>query len=99
MAIQYLSANRFGLGRRHDDPEEMADVRGDLLRQLDKFDPAPALIAGQPSRAAIARAYITYYAEREQLRRDIKAKRRGGDKNAAADTSVLRAALHATRMP
>ncbi len=99
MAIQYLSANRFGLGRRHDDPQEMADVRGDLLRQLDKFDPAPALIASQPSRAAIARTYITYYAEREQLRRDTKAKLRGGDKDAVADTSVLREALLATQMP
>lgn len=99
MAIRYLAANRFGLGRRHDDPEEPADERRDLLRQLDAFAPAPPLISGAVDRAAIARAYMNYDSAREALRQDTKAKQRAGRTDAMADSSVLRDSLLATRMP
>ena len=55
MAVQYLAANRFGLGRRFDDPA-IADPKDWLGRQLGDYDPAPAAIAGLAGRAAIATA-------------------------------------------
>src|SRR3546814_17455906 len=43
MAVQYLAAHRFGLGRRFDDPA-IEDPQDWLIRQLDDYDPAPAAI-------------------------------------------------------
>src|SRR3546814_1861580 len=49
MAVQYLAAHRFGLGRRFDDPA-IEDPQDWLIRQLDDYDPAPAAIAGLAGR-------------------------------------------------
>lgn len=72
MAIQYLAANRFGLGRRWDDPA-IDDPKAWLLRQLAAYDPAPAAIAGLAGRAAIAAAYIDYRKERQAMRQEAAA--------------------------
>ena len=68
MAVQYLAANRFGLGRRFDDPA-IADPKDWLGRQLGDYDPAPAAIAGLAGRAAIATAYVEYREDRQAMRR------------------------------
>jgi uncharacterized protein (DUF1800 family) len=69
MSTQYLAANRFGLGRRWDDPA-IGDPRQWLTRQLGAFDPAPAAIAALPGRAAIAAAYLGYREDRQAMRRE-----------------------------
>ena len=69
MAVQYLAANRFGLGRRWDDPA-VDDAKAWLTRQLGAFDPAPAAIAGLASRHTIATAYVDYREERQARRRE-----------------------------
>jgi len=69
MAVQYLAANRFGLGRRFDDPA-IGDAKAWLTRQLGDFDPAPAAIAGLAGRAAIAAAYVEYREDRQAMRRE-----------------------------
>ena len=68
MAVQYLAANRFGLGRRWDDPA-IADPKAWLTRQLGDYDPAPAALAGLAGREAIAAAYIDYRENRQAMRR------------------------------
>lgn len=69
MSTQYLAANRFGLGRRWDDPA-IGDPQQWLTRQLGAFDPAPAAIAALPGRAAIAAAYLGYREDRQAMRRE-----------------------------
>ncbi|MDR6834412.1 MULTISPECIES: DUF1800 domain-containing protein [unclassified Sphingopyxis] len=69
MAVQYLAANRFGLGRRFDDPA-IGDARAWLTRQLGDYDPAPAAITGLAGRAAIAAAYFEYREDRQAMRRE-----------------------------
>lgn len=69
MANQYLAANRFGLGRRFDDPP-IDDPKGWLTRQIGAYDPAPAAIAALPGRADIAAAYIEYREDRQEMRRE-----------------------------
>src|SRR3546814_18070877 len=71
MAVQYLAAHRFGLGRRFDDPA-IEDPQDWLIRQLDDYDPAPAAIAGLAGREAIATAYAEYRDERRAMRREAK---------------------------
>ena len=68
MAIQYLAANRFGLGRRFDDPA-ITDAKGWLTKQLGDYDPAPAGIAALAGRGAIAAAYVEYQEDRRAVRR------------------------------
>lgn len=68
MAVQYLAANRFGLGRRFDDPA-IGDPKAWLIRQLGDYDPAPAALAGLAGRAAIATAYVEYREDRQAMRR------------------------------
>ena len=48
MAVQYLAATRFGLGRRFDEPAIEAP-KDSLIRQIGDYDPAPAAIAGAGS--------------------------------------------------
>lgn len=72
MAIQYLAANRFGLGRRWDDPA-IDDPKAWLTRQLAAYDPAPAAIAGLAGRATITAAYIDYREERQAMRQEAAA--------------------------
>ena len=67
MSTHYLAANRFGLGRRWDDPA-IGDPKDWLTRQLGAFDPAPAAIAALPKREAIAAAYIDYREDRQAMR-------------------------------
>ena len=69
MAVQYLAANRFGLGRRFDDPA-IEDPKDWLTRQIGDYDPAPAAIAGLAGREAIATAYAEYREERQAMRRE-----------------------------
>ncbi|HWV61172.1 MAG TPA: DUF1800 domain-containing protein, partial [Sphingopyxis sp.] len=71
MAVQYLAANRFGLGRRFDDPA-IEDPKDWLVRQIGDYDPAPAAIAGLAGREAIATAYAEYRDERQAMRREAK---------------------------
>ncbi|WP_432768215.1 MAG: DUF1800 domain-containing protein [Sphingopyxis sp.] len=68
MAIQYLAANRFGLGRRPDEAPA-GDAKAWLSRQLADYDPAPAALTGLASRQAIATAYVDYRADRQAMRR------------------------------
>lgn len=68
MAVQYLAANRFGLGRRYDDPA-IGDPKGWLARQLDEYDPAPDAMTSLADRAAIATAYVEYREDRQAMRR------------------------------
>ena len=53
MAILYLAANRFGLGRRQDEPA-VADPKAWLTRQLGDYNPAPPAFAALAGRDAIA---------------------------------------------
>lgn len=69
MAIQYLAANRFGLGRRYDDAA-VGDPKAWLTRQLGDYDRAPAAMAGLAGRAAIAAAYVEYREDRQAMRRE-----------------------------
>jgi len=69
MAVHYLAANRFGLGRRWDDPA-VDDPKARLIRQLGEFDPRPAAIAALAGREAIAAAYIDYREDRQAMRRE-----------------------------
>lgn len=57
---QYLAANRFGLGQRHDEPAIAGDVREALIAQLYAFEPAPKAIASLIGREAIARALVDF---------------------------------------
>jgi uncharacterized protein (DUF1800 family) len=72
VAIQYLAANRFGLGRRYDDPAPAGDPRDALIAELGAFDPAPPPIATLAGRAAIAAAYIDYREDRAAMRKAAK---------------------------
>ncbi|MBK6411734.1 DUF1800 domain-containing protein [Sphingopyxis sp.] len=69
MAVQYLAASRFGLGRRFDDPA-ISDPKAWLTRQLGDYDPAPAATAGLAGRTAIATAYVEYREDRQAMRRE-----------------------------
>eukprot|EP01136_Pigoraptor_vietnamica_P003122 Opistho-1_new@31947 len=69
MAVQYLAANRFGLGRRFDDPA-IDDPKAWLTRQIGDYDPAPAALASLAGRDAIAAAYVEYRGERQAMRRE-----------------------------
>ena len=68
MAVQYLAANRFGLGRRFDDPMA-GDPKDWLIRQIGDYDPVPRAIAGLAGREVIAVAYAEYRDERQAMRR------------------------------
>ncbi len=69
MAVQYLAANRFGLGRRWDDPAP-GDPKAELIRQLGAFDPRPAPIAALAGRETIAAAYMDYREDRQAMRKE-----------------------------
>ncbi|RYD42155.1 MAG: DUF1800 domain-containing protein [Sphingomonadales bacterium] len=69
MAVQYLAANRFGLGRRFDDPA-IDDPKAWLTRQLGDYDAAPAALTELAGREAIATAYAEYRDERQAMRRE-----------------------------
>ncbi len=86
MLSQYRASNRFGLGRRFDDPV-IGDPKAELMRQIGDYDPAPAAIAGLAGREAIATAYVEYREERQAMRREAsEAAMRDGD-NVTPDTA------------
>jgi len=68
MAIHYLAANRFGLGRRYDDPAPAGNAREALIAELGAFDPAPPPIAALAGRGPIAAAYVDYREDRAAMR-------------------------------
>jgi len=72
VATLYLAANRFGLGRRFDDPA-IDDPKDWLTRQIGDYDPAPPALAGLAGREAIATAYAEYRDERQAMRREAAA--------------------------
>ena len=84
MAVQYLAANRFGLGRRFDDPA-VDDPKGWLTRQIGDYDPAPAALAGLAGREAIATAYAEYRDERQAMRREANDAAMRDDDGGAAE--------------
>lgn len=96
MAIQYLAANRFGLGRRWDDPA-IHDPRAWLLRQLADFDPAPPPIAALEGRAAIATAYIEYREDRQAMRREAAEAAPMSEEEKGMDPELRRLARSAVR--
>jgi uncharacterized protein (DUF1800 family) len=67
-----IAWNRFGIGAR---PREtgLANARRFLKDQLLKFDPAPAQLSGQPSRAFLAAEFREYQLDRRERRADKKA--------------------------
>jgi len=69
MAVQYLAAHRFGLGRRFDDPA-IDDPKAWLTRQIGDYDPAPPTLSGLAGRETIAAAYAEYRDERQAMRRE-----------------------------
>lgn len=67
MTIQAaIAMNRFGLGAR---PAGSPDRPVDYLKsQIGRFDPAPAALAGQPTRAEIAAGFRDYQLDRKDRR-------------------------------
>ncbi|MBJ7501579.1 MAG: DUF1800 domain-containing protein [Sphingopyxis sp.] len=91
MAVQYLAANRFGLGRRFDDPP-IDDPKAWLTRQIGDYDPAPTALAGLAGREAIATAYAEYRDERQAMRRAVnEAAMDGGETTGEAIQRMARA--------
>ena len=84
MAVQYLAANRFGLGRRFDDPP-IDDPKAWLTRQIGDYDPAPPALAALAGREAIATAYAEYRDERQAMRREANAAAMRDDGDAMSD--------------
>lgn len=62
MSAANIALNRFGLGARPDQPLP-ADPKAWLVGQIARFDPRPPLIAGAPTRAAIAAELAQYLNE------------------------------------
>ncbi len=89
MAVQYLAANRFGLGRRFDDPA-IDDPKAWLTRQLGDYDPAPAALASLAGREAIATAYAEYREERQAMRREANAAAAMSDGDTAMPEAMRR---------
>ncbi|WP_428630699.1 DUF1800 domain-containing protein [Sphingopyxis sp.] len=96
MAIQYLAASRFGLGRRYDDPA-VTDAQGWLTRQLGDYDPAPAAIAALAGRETIAAAYIEYREDRQAMRRDAAAMPMSSEEQQGMDPEMRRLLRSAIR--
>lgn len=94
MALHYLAANRFGMGRRFDDARS-ANPRTWVERQLGDYDPAPRAIASLPGRAAIAAAYGEYRDDRRDMRRSESAAAAGPE---AADPELARLARSKIRV-
>ena len=96
MAVQYLAANRFGLGRRFDDPA-IGDPKAWLNRQLGNYDPAPAALAGLAGRAAIATAYVEYREDRQAMRRAAAAETPMSEEEKGVDPELRRLSRSAIR--
>ncbi|MBX9859612.1 MAG: DUF1800 domain-containing protein [Sphingomonas sp.] len=62
MSAANIALNRFGLGARPDQPLP-GDPKAWLVGQIARFDPRPPLIAGAPTRAAIAAELAQYLNE------------------------------------
>lgn len=66
-----IAMNRFGLGARSANTHP-ADAKIWLRKQVAQFDPAPATLAGQPSRAVIAAEFREYQLDRRDARQAKK---------------------------
>ena len=99
MLSQYLAANRFGLGRRFDDPP-ITDAADWLSRQLGDYDPAPAAIAALAGRGAIAADYAAYQDERAAMRRQAAATEAatGAAENSVAENDAVADMRRESRM-
>lgn len=62
-----IAMNRFGLGARPV-ANVITNPKNWLKDQLAKFDPAPGMLAGQPTRADIAASFREYQLDRKDLR-------------------------------
>jgi uncharacterized protein (DUF1800 family) len=98
VAIQYLAANRFGLGRRYDDPAPAGDARDALIGELGAFDPAPPPIAALAGRTAIAAAYLDYREDRAAMRQAARNAPPMDDAEKAMPAESQRAARAAVRV-
>ena len=98
MAVQYLAANRFGLGHRFDDPA-IGDPKAWLNRQLGDYDSAPAALAGLAGRAAIATAYVEYREDRQAMRRAAAAETPMSEEEKGMDPDLRRLSRSAIRRP
>lgn len=105
-----IALNRFGLGARGGDPLP-GDARGDLLEQLERYDPAPPAIAALPGTQAMIVAYADALRARREVRMEAEesgtevsqAKQRAGPRQVRAqllDANAARlASAVATREP
>ena len=96
MAVQYLAANRFGLGHRFDDPA-IGDPKAWLNRQLGDYDSAPAALAGLAGRAAIATAYVENREDRQAKRRAAAAETPMSEEEKGMDPDLRRLSRSAIR--
>lgn len=79
-----IAMNRFGLGARAGQTIP-ANPQNWLLKQLDRFDPKPDLIAALPSRSEVAEDYASYLDVSKQTRR----LRKVGSSSAKSDADLL----------
>ena len=75
---QAIALDRFGLGARPGDAVG-SDPRGWVAAQLGRFDPAPASIAAQPSRARLVEMFRDYRQQAAEARRDKREMAAAGD--------------------
>lgn len=99
MTIQAaIAMNRFGLGAR---PSGSPDRPVDYLKsQISRFDPAPAALAGQPSRAEIAAGFRDYQLDRKDRRAAQKeaASSMADDKMAQIDPAKIEKVVNLLRV-
>jgi uncharacterized protein (DUF1800 family) len=79
-----IAMNRFGLGARPN-MGSPSDPRRWLKDQLEKFDPAPAMLAAQPSRAEIAAGFREYQVDRRDRRMERKEAAMAADEGMSPD--------------
>lgn len=69
-----IAQDRFGLGA-HPDQRVEGDPRDWLIAQMRRYDPAPAVIAAQPSSKEVLIRQIDYRAERGAMRQEAQKRR------------------------
>lgn len=62
-----IALNRFGLGARPGE-ETGSDPRQWLAEQIERFEPRPQVIAGQPASTQVARQLADFYARQREIR-------------------------------
>jgi uncharacterized protein (DUF1800 family) len=89
---QRIALNRFGLGRRRDEPLP-ANPKAWLTGQLSGFDPRPAAMANAPQMASVAGQLADYFAELRAA--GGRPAQKAAIQNAAAQAGAMRAAMPA----